>query len=124
MPLLTKEQILSTNDLDYEEIEVKEWGGKIRIRCMTGTGRDEFETAIYQIKGDEIEANRENFRAQLLSRVICDEDNKLLFGSKEVKALGGKSGRIIDRLFEVAQRVNGIGQQDIEEMTKNSDGEA
>ncbi len=124
MELLTKEQILSANDLDFEEVEVKEWGGSVRIRCMTGTERDAFETAIYKIKGDKVEANRENFRAQLLSRVICDDNNKLLFGPKEINSLGGKSGRVIDRLFEFAQKINGIGQSDVEELTKNSESEA
>lgn len=124
MPLLTKEQILSANDLDYEEVKVKEWGGKVRIRCMTGTERDAFETAIYKIKGDKVEANRENFRSELLSRVLCNKDNKLLFNPREVKALGGKSGRVIDRLFEIAQKINSIGQSDIEELTKNSESEA
>ncbi len=124
MELLTKEQILSANDLDFEEVEVKEWGGSVRIRCMTGTERDAFESAIYKIKGDKVEANRENFRSELLSRVLCNKDNKLLFSSKEVRALGGKSGRVIDRLFEIAQKISGIGQKDIEELTKNSESEA
>ncbi len=124
MPLLTKEQILSANDLDYEEVEVKEWGGSVRIRCMTGTERDAFESAIYKIKGDKVEANRENFRSELLSRVLCNKDNKLLFNPREVKALGGKSGRVIDRLFDIAQTINGIGKSDVEELTKNSESEA
>ncbi len=124
MPLLTKEQILAAEDLDYEEVEIKEWGGKVRLRCMTGTERDAFESAIYKIKGDKVEANRENFRSELLSRVLCNKDNKLLFNPREVKALGGKSGRVIDRLFDIAQKINGIGQSDIEEMTKNSESEA
>ncbi|KKK85033.1 hypothetical protein LCGC14_2777380 [marine sediment metagenome] len=124
MPLLTKEQILAAEDLDFEEVEIKEWGGKVRLRCMTGTERDAFESAIYKIKGDKVEANRENFRSELLSRVLCNKDNKLLFNPREVKALGGKSGRVIDRLFDIAQKINGIGQSDIEEMTKNSESEA
>ncbi len=124
MALLTKEQILAAEDLDFEEIEIKEWGGKVRLRCMTGTERDAFEAAIYKIKGDKVEANRENFRSELLSRVLCNKDNKLLFNPREVKALGGKSGRIIDRLFEIAQKINGIGQSDIEKLTKNSESEA
>jgi len=124
MPLLTKEQILAAEDLDFEEVEIKEWGGKVRLRCMTGTERDAFESAIYKIKGDKVEANRENFRSELLSRVLCNKDNKLLFNPREVKALGGKSGRVIDRLFDIAQKINGIGQSDIEELTKNSESEA
>ena len=124
MPLLTKEQILAAEDLDYEEVEIKEWGGKVRLRCMTGTERDAFESAIYKIKGDKVEANRENFRSELLSRVLCNKDNKLLFNPREVKALGGKSGRVIDRLFDIAQKINGIGQSDIEELTKNFESEA
>ena len=124
MTLLTKEQILAAEDLDFEEVEIKEWGGKVRLRCMTGTERDAFESAIYKIKGDKVEANRENFRSELLSRVLCNKDNKLLFNPREVKALGGKSGRVIDRLFDIAQKINGIGQSDIEEMTKNSESEA
>jgi len=44
---LNKEQILRADDLKTEEVDVPEWGGSVRVRVLTGTERDAFESSIY-----------------------------------------------------------------------------
>ena len=37
MALLSKEQILKSDDLKSEIVAVPEWGGDVKVRVMTGT---------------------------------------------------------------------------------------
>lgn len=117
--MITRDQILEAEDLGFEEVEVPEWGGSVRVRAMTGTERDSFESEIYEIKGEDTKFNRENFRARLLVRTLADESNNRLFDDKDIAVLGRKSARVLDRLFAVAQRLNGMSAADRETMTKN-----
>jgi hypothetical protein len=121
--MLNRSQILEATDLGFEEMEVPEWGGSVRVRTMTGAERDAFESEIYEMKGESVKFNRENFRARLLVRTIADEKNDRLFSDADIAVLGKKSARVLDRLFAIAQKLNGISAADREEMVKNSSGE-
>ena len=47
----------------------------------------------------------------------------LVFHDGDIDALAGKSGAALDRLYEVAARLSGIGDQDVEELTKDFAGD-
>jgi len=117
--MLTKEQILDIEDLNHEDVEVPEWGGKVRMRCMTGTERDSFEASIYKIEGGNTKVVRDNFRANLVARCLIGEDGNRLFSDKEALQIGKKNSQVLNRLFEIAQRVNGLTAEDQEELLKN-----
>jgi hypothetical protein len=40
---------------------------------------------------------------------------------KDITALSKKSAAALDRIFQVAQRLSGIGQEEVEETVKNSE---
>ncbi len=109
--LLTKESILAKKDLAEEIVEVKEWGGKVKIRALNGKERDEFESYLVQNPGKNYKINMKGARAKLLSLALVGEDGKSLFASDE---LAGKSGAVLNKLFEVAQRLSGLADADIE----------
>ena len=121
-----REQILSADDLKRERVEVPEWGLTLHVRTLPGTERDEWEAAVYgearpnmaQAEAAQLMA-RKRAKAQLLVRSVCDEAGQRVFADSDVEALAGKSGAAIGRLFEVAQRVNGITAQDVEALAKN-----
>ena len=46
-----------------------------------------------------------------------------MFTDRDVERLGKKSALALDRIYEVAQRLNGIGKKEIDELTKNSESE-
>ena len=121
--MLTKEEIIKADDLNCEEIEVEEWGGSVRVRCMTGNERDAFEASIYEIKGNNAHIVRENFRAKLIARTLIDENGKRLFTDKEINLVGEKGAKPLDKVFKVAQKLNGLSQADEDEFVKNSEGE-
>lgn len=116
---LTKDQILQANDLPFEDVEVPEWGGKVRVRALTGAERDAFEASIVVRKGNRAELNPVNMRAKLVALTIVDENGNRIFSDSDIEALGRKSASALDRVFQVAQRLSGLRPEDLEEMTKN-----
>ena len=118
MGFLTKDQILSSDDLPFRDVEVPEWGGTVRVRTMTGTERDSFESSIYDATGPEIKFDRTDFRAKLLARTIVNEKDERLFTDKEVGILGKKSAKALIRAFDVAQELNGISKEEQDDIKK------
>lgn len=122
--MLNREQILKANDLKTETVAVPEWGGDVLVRMMTGTARDKFEEQTFSAgrkKGGKSEVSFDNIRARLVAAVVVDEEGNLLFTSSDIAELGKKSAAALDRIFTVAQRLNGFTKEDIDELAKNSE---
>ncbi len=121
MSFLTRDDILNANDLVVEEVEVPEWkkDGKVRVKALNGYERDRFEESMTQQKGKKIHMNMQNVRARLAAETMVDENNKPLFSPADVEALGRKSAAALGRVFDVAMRLAGMRDQDIEELTEN-----
>lgn len=112
--MLTRDAILSADDLKRETVEVAEWGGSVCVRALSGSERDQFELAMYNAKG-----NASNVRASLAARTICDKEGKRLFTDADVEVLGRKSGAALERVFNTARRLSGISTADVDELEKN-----
>ncbi len=122
MSLLSKTAILAANDLKSEDIEVPEWGGAVRVRSFTGRERDAFESSMVRGDGRDRKVDLTNMRARLVGLTVIDETGQRLFTDEEVDLLGAKSGAALDRVFAVAQKLNGLSGADVEELSKNSSG--
>lgn len=119
--ILGRDQILSAQDLEKELVEVKEWGGAVYVRALTGTERDAFEASMVDQRGKSRTINLKNLRARLCALTICDEEGNRLFSDADVEELGKKSAAALTRVFEVAQRLSGLSQEDVEELGKPSE---
>ena len=86
------------------------------VRGMNGAERDKFESGIVEMRGKEQTLNMANVRAKLASLTLCDEEGKRLFSEQDVQALSQKSATALQRVFSVAQRLSGIGDDDVEEL--------
>ena len=119
---LTREEILAQKSLPRETVHVPEWGGDVIIKGMTGAERDAFESSVIDKKGSRHpQVNTRNLRAKLVSRCAIYEDGSLLFPEeKDVEALGALSASALSRLYDVASRLAGISEEDIEDLAKNS----
>lgn len=123
MSVLTKEQILSYNDLVTEIVKVPEWGGgEVIVRCLTGSERDELESLVIQEKSDDGDrkVDLSNFRARLVALSVIDEKGDRLFTIDDVIALSKKSAKALDRVFNVAERLSALRVKDEEKAIKNS----
>jgi len=123
MGYLTREEILGAEDILYEDVPVPEWGGTVRVRGLSGTERDAFEASIVEMRGRKTHVDTRNLRAKLVARAVVGENSQRLFQDGDVRALGEKSAAALNRVFEVAQRLSGLTEADIEELTKNSEGD-
>ena len=122
MSLLSKTAILAANDLKSEDVEVPEWGGAVRVRSFTGRERDAFEASMVRGEGRDRKVDLTNMRARLVGLTVIDETGQRLFTDEEVDLLGAKSGAALDRVFAIAQKLNGLSGSDVEELSKNSSG--
>jgi hypothetical protein len=119
MATLDKKSILEAQDITKELVSVPEWGGDVWVKSLTGAERDQFEASIVQMKGSNMNFNMSNIRAKLASLSLCDDKGVRLFTSDaEVKLLSGKSSQALQRVFKVAQKLSGIGEEEIQELTK------
>lgn len=118
--ILTRKDILIADDLTRELVDVPEWGAgaQVWVRGMSGTERDEFEASIVDARaGKEQKLNMKNVRAKLASLTLCDEAGKRLFSEGDIGELGKKSATALQRVFLVGQRLSGIGESDVKELT-------
>lgn len=115
--MLNKQQILESKDILTETVKVPEWGGEVLVRGITLAEKDDWTDSIMS----DGKADIKGASAKLC--VLCmrnEDDDSLIFGMDDVPALQEKSAAAMDRIFQVAQRLSGIGQEDIEETVKNS----
>lgn len=125
MNVLTRDQILAANDLLTERVKVPEWsanGNKedavVIVRGMTGTERNHLEASVVRGQGRDASVNIENLYARMVSICVVDENGKRLFSDSDIGALGGKSAVALARVMEVVQRLSGMTQEDVEDLTK------
>ncbi len=118
---LSKEAILAVDDVHFEDVPVPEWGGMVRVKSLTGSERDGLEASMIEGKGKNANVNLANLRAKLVARSIVDESGNRIFEDADIALLGRKSAAALNRVYEVAQRLSGITQEDVDELTKNSE---
>lgn len=119
--ILSKSDILTANDIKIELVNVPEWGGAVYVRGLSGQERDEYEKSMLKIQGTKRELALRNVRAGLCARSICNVKGERLFSDNEITELGKKSSIALDRVWEVAQRLSGLSEEDVEELVKNSE---
>lgn len=119
LTMLTKEAILAADDRKYQDVEVPEWGGAVRVMAMSGTERDAWENTIIDDNGKIV--RKANARADLVARCVVDEDGDRMFTEDDIAALGAKSSAALDRVFAVCQKVNNLGGEVVEELVGNSE---
>ena len=119
--MLDKKAILSSDDLPREEVVVEAWGGSVWVRTLTGTERDEFEASCLKDKGKGKgrDVNMVNIRARLCVLTMCNDKGERIFYARDIEALGKKSAMCLDLIFSVAQKLNGLGASDVEDLAGN-----
>jgi hypothetical protein len=114
MPL-TRDQILSADDLGLLEVQVPEWGDSVFIRVMTVGERDAYENDWVVNKSRGVE----DFRTKFLARCICDLKGNRLFKDEDIPLLSQKSAKVMSRLWQKAMEHNALSDKDVEELAKN-----
>lgn len=121
---LTREQVLSSDDLPREKVPTPEWGLQlpvaerfVYVRTLTAGEREQWEGAV---EATTAGARGPHIRAALVAMVACDERGNALFTPDDIPVLARKSCPVVMRLFEVAQRLSKVAPADVEALEKNS----
>lgn len=118
--MLTRDQILSSDDLGREKVDVPEWSGEVYVRTMTGSERDMYELKMLDAQKKGGITGIQDIRATLAALTVCTDDGAPIFSLSDIEALGRKSCAALDRVCEVAQRLNRLTAADIDELKKSS----
>ena len=118
---LNKSGILSVEDLPYEDVDVPEWAGKVRICGLTAEAASAFASRLLEVgpDGQVRSIHTETAMVDLLAHTLVDEKFNRLFGDAEKVELGKKSAAVLSRLFEKALRLSGLGRNTVEDLAKN-----
>jgi hypothetical protein len=115
MSALSKAAILAAQDKKMIDVEVPEWNGSVKIRVMTGTERDRFESEF--VSGNK---SVDMVRAKLVAKCLCDDEGNRLFAEADIPQLGEKSAAVLDKLFTICMKHNRFTKDDVEELAGNS----
>lgn len=127
MALLSRDDILNADDVQFEEVPVPEWAPKgapnpasykLRLKSMTGKQRDAFEASTVETKGGKQKQNLENLRARLISRCAVNDSGELMFSPPDIAPLGTRNAAALDRVFEKCREMNGLTEKDVEDLTE------
>ena len=116
MGLIDKLAIAAAEDLKSIEVEVPEWGGFVRLKEMSGSRVQQFWESCRDDKGQII---RTVVQPNLLKCSLVDAQDLPLFNDDDISVLMGKNAAVLMRLFDAAQKLNGMGAP--EAAVKNSE---
>lgn len=124
MALLGKQQINAVVDRKWEDVEVPEWGGEVRLMELSAADRGYIEAGSVVANGQTPALKVESlkvYREKLVSFGLVDENFDRLYTNKEIADLGKKSGQVIERLASKVQELSGMGRFATKEAEGNSD---
>lgn len=112
--MLTRDQILSLNDLKTEDLAVPEWETVVKIRVLSGRERERFETSVAKDSSN-------NVMARLVALCLCDEAGKPILTETDATALGEKSSKALKRIFDASIKLNALSKEGVDKAEKNSE---
>ena len=117
MAYLTKAEILAADDRKFIEVEVPEWGGKVRLASMTAAARERHEQSYIKYRDGHL--NGLCMRASMVAACLVDDQGRQVFTAEDLVGLGEKSAKVIGRLFDLAADLNVMTEKAAEEQAGN-----
>ena len=105
MKFLSRDEIFKADDLPYKDVDVHEWGGKVRIRSLRGVDRSK----LIEMSSKELDAS--DWIERMIIACTCDESGEPLFDIKDLDRLKKKNAKVLNRLFQIADDLNLISER-------------
>lgn len=122
MTHLSKEDFLKPRDRQYETVYVEELGGSVTIRALKTSERSKFESSLLNKKGERDPDKTAQVRERLIVATVVEPETKeLMFGKRDIEAIGGLPARAIEVIFDKARELAGMTESDVEELEGNSE---
>ncbi len=105
-----------TVDVEFPELDTA-----FRLREMNGAERDHFEVASVKEVDGKRQVQAMYLRARLVASCLVDETGARIYADDEVEMLANDVPAIVlGKLFEAAQKLNGLDGAAVEDAAKNS----
>lgn len=118
MAVLTRDALLTAaaQPLPRTSLDLPELGGEVFVRAMSGKERDAFEGTVAKDRRQ----NRlsVNVRARLVAQCLVDEAGVRLLSDADAEQLGEMRADVLDRIFDLAQRLSGFSAADVTDLEK------
>lgn len=115
--MLTIEQIRERQKFPIERVEIPEWGGCVFVRTLKAGEGDAYEESLRNSKG---KSSLRGARAKLVVLCACDESGRRLFDDSHVEEISNWPKGPVDRIVEVAMRLNRMAREEVEDLVGNS----
>lgn len=115
--MLTREALLAATTVPTEVVQIPELKGAVRVRGMNAKERTLFEKKFVVEQRGRTKRNFDAFREQLV--VFCCEEPR--FSEADVDQLALVRGDVIERIANVAMKLSGITEKDIDELGQTSE---
>lgn len=102
-------------------MQIPELGGSVWVKGMSAADRSKFEKDFQTASGKTNKRKAAEVRERLLVACVCDENGTRMLTTQDIDALGRQSIQIVERIVEVAQRLCGMSNEDVELMAGNSE---
>lgn len=122
LAVVSKNDLIGAVEREYRFVDVSKWlaGKKVRVRSLTAGERDEWEASYVKERKDGTKKVTTNMvRAGLVGISLVGDDDRLLFDATEIIVLQSKHAGLIDAIFTVCAEMNGVTEQDVEEIKGN-----
>ena len=121
MGLISAEQLRAPLPRKIERVELPEFGddSHVFVRGMTAREKGKFETSLQGRKGKQDKQRVLEVRERLVVATACDAEGNAIMTADDVSDLGQQDSAIVSRLFDVAMRLCGMSDDDVEELAGN-----
>lgn len=119
MTLIDRERLLKPVPVPTEDVPVPELGdgATVRLRGMTAGQRTRFEQQFVSNTGKQ--RNTQTIRERLLIQCVIGADDQPMLTPDDIVAIGQQSSVVIERLVNVAMRLCGMSNNDVESLAGN-----
>lgn len=114
----TREALLAEEAKAVYQVEVPDVG-TYYVREMSGEERDRFDGMAQRLR-EQGKENIYRFRARLLAMTVTDAEGKRLFSPDDVEGLARVRASVLEPLVDAALNVNGMSQESVQALEKNS----
>jgi len=120
-----RDEILDFEDLETREIIIKQWGNKkILVKTLTAEKRYELIESCMQDNKKKLENTElDGKKLYIYTIIACTFDpqtDKPIFTFGDYDKLKNKNSGAIDSIVQVANELNGFGDEEIKDAEKNS----
>jgi len=114
MGILNAKAILDAADMPFEDFEVPEWGGAVRLRLLSCKDRDDV--------AEKAKKNPAGLGPLLFVKCAIDEDGKPLYPEAQATFISAtKSAVVMDRVVAKIMAMNGMSPEAAKENLGKAD---